>query len=216
MKIIPLLFSSIVLSGLFAGCSSMATSNDEQRLVGNVPTDFNVAEFSAINPDVGASQAIAAITSKNSRFTDSLTKLGDSATGIAALKASEDAVFNSDKTTLQLFWVKYLNQPATDSLTSADILALKRFNIYGATNEVEFVANYMATQLDSSLISDSYAAFGRVEGRAYRYCKDGDPMTTLRSITLKGVLDGKTKSVDYTGFYFCQDRTNPANLYVVN
>jgi hypothetical protein len=204
MNKIALFLISLALLALGA-CSSMEPSSDVERYEGLLPSDYTVSGYLAVNPDAAAIQATSAIFGHNADWKAAQTAAGVSADDLASKIAADSTAFFADVTALQAFQVSYLNQKwvSVDSLEPVDRAALQRFNLMDqAGGELAFVQNYLATSLDSSLVTQTYILYGKAEGRAYRACADTDPKTEKKSIRLPNVMIVGT-TVDYTDYSFC-------------
>ena len=163
-------------------CSSLEVDNPAEE---NFPKDWSVSEYIKVNPDLRALQIRDQVNilnvSREAETTDPffeegvITELGKTvALNYAGLTQNE--LDNADPASLQKF--------------------LANFNVYGVDNEP---ALFDTLTLDTSVFEQQYVAYGVIEGRPYRLCKDNETQ-----LVKKGDCQADTlASVGFVGHLYC-------------
>ncbi len=208
MKFKPSFLISAGFMSLMVGCGSMEVDSPVISQEGLVPSDFNYQAFVAVNPDMEFAQAAGAVVSRNRIWEDSLKTADTTITStiIKGIKTVEDSLFLMDTAVVRFVYTRSFNKALPGALTTAEMTQLKKFNLYGRTDDVSFINTFLATGVDTLLVLQSYTLYGIPEGRPYRACLPTDVLNTPKSITLENVVqtlpNGSTK-VDYSGYRFC-------------
>jgi len=229
LKILPL--AAMLALG---ACSSMEPKDDFERYGNFLPPDFDLAKFSKLNPDIAALQVVDTIGQLNSawedgqkkRLRDSLTAITPPLTAsqitnrvnaqITSLKTKDNnPFFSGDGKTIAKNYLKW-NDATIDAAVKetkpSDTTAQGRwlrFNIYGQNgNELAFLENFLQTQLDSSLILQTYVMYSRKDGRPYRECKPSELANEVKNVDMEGVIAikvGTRYTYNYSELFFCDE-----------
>lgn len=213
-KILKLLPLALAL----AACSSMEPKDDFELYGDFLPPDFNLANFSRLNPDIAVLQAIDTIRQINEAW-ENLQKETLTATEINALKKSDSTAFvDGEGQTVARNYLKWRDEDIAAALNEArsnDTTARGRwlrFNIYGQDNEPSFLEGFLQSKVDSTLILQTYTMYGRKDGRPYRVCKSGELANEVKSREMAGVIviqsgavSNPTYSYDYSEIFLCDD-----------
>ena len=176
---ISLLAAGVTIALL--ACSSLEVSNPEAE---NFPSDWNTSEFVRVNPDLRALQIrdqVAIMNAKSGKPSDLESFMSDSAT----LKkiALEHAGFTEANFDFKM----------NDNYTAY----LQSFNINGVDSE--YVV-FDTLTLDSAVFEMQYIAYGKIEGRPYRMCGEGD----LAKLVKKGECQAsESAKVGYSNHKYC-------------
>lgn len=170
--------SSLCLIG-FVACSSMKVEESETR---GLPSDFTVADYAKLNPDLVRYQYVDYVLRANQPFLDSLMfNLGDSLTRVA-MKAhmtadtteyAADLVFAEQVLTTYAGYDRVALPATMDSLDANQRRVYRRYNQIRLTL-AEDKAFLAAFQIDSSLLEVHYEILGQAAGRPYKYCAPGE------------------------------------------
>jgi hypothetical protein len=206
LKILPL--AALAL----AACSSMEAEGDAELYGNMLPPDFNLAEFSKVNPDIAAMQARDTIVLISNAWEAELRSGGFNASQVNAEKKNDDLAFlTGDGLGIAKKYFGWSDEYIEETInTGASTLCaapttnqtrtpqnyLCQLNIYGLQNEMAFLDNFLASgKVDSSLIVRTYTAYGRKEGRPYRKCKPSEIVNAERS----------ANASTYSALFFCLD-----------
>lgn len=160
-------------------CSSLEVDNPEEE---NFPADWSVVEYIKANPDLRALQIMDQVNIWNA------TKGFE----------SDEAAFLADTTLMTNVALNYAGFTATSlDFTDKDKMKyLKAFNMYGVDNEV---AVFETMALDTSVFEKQFVAYGAVEGRPYRSCKDNEVNLVKRG----DCQSSEVASVGFAGHLYC-------------
>jgi hypothetical protein len=190
----------------FSACSSMDTNSAKD---GNWPTDFVVSEYSELNPDIANAQRKTSVASANTEKSCKINTLFSD--------TSETAKFLADSIALKSIFTDYASFSATywpgyelftTNTLYADFIQVlfTSFHVCGNTAS-EDVAYLVSMPVDSSLISMEYLLIGATEGRAYRYCLEGEAKV-LQNPSQGVVINEAKGEYDYSDSYYCLNKAD--------
>lgn len=263
---------------VLGACSADSIDNP---MVENWPSDFSVAEYAAVNPDLSILQCINEVSKANEKYAetkrtalkdsirlvganlkntlmqggldmaaaeDSVKKAGlDSASAEAAAKKLKFTVdstewnvfFTGDENSVKTIFTDYARinadywplsgksafvQGVLDSVGNINIdgasaleyrTAFEDFHIFGNTADQD-LAFLKAVVIDSELIEQQYIMAGKYEGRAYRFCREGEAVIKQLDVT---VTYDTIKNADTTYIYdtvMVYDTSKTSLKYVVS
>lgn len=160
-------------------CSSLEVDNPEEE---NFPADWSVVEYIKANPDLRALQIMDQVNIWNA------TKGFE----------SDEAAFLADTTLMTNVALNYagFTETSLDFTDKDKMKYLKAFNMYGVDNEV---AVFETLALDTSVFEKQFVAYGAVEGRPYRTCKDNEANLVKRG----DCQSSEVASVGFVGHLYC-------------
>lgn len=213
IEIFKFLAIGIVAVFSFSACSSMDADSAKD---GNWPTDFVISEYSEISPDIANAQRKTSVASANTERSCKINTLFSD--------ASETAKFLADSSALKSLFVDYAFFSATywpgyelftTNALYADFIKVLFMNFHVCGNTAsEDVAYLASVPIDSSLISMEYLLVGATEGRAYRYCLEGE--AKILQNPSQGVVINEAKGeYDYSDFYYCLNKADQQKYLIV-
>ena len=160
-------------------CSSLEVDNPEEE---NFPADWSVVEYIKANPDLRALQIMDQVNIWNA------TKGFE----------SDEAAFLADTVLMTNIALNYagFTETSLDFTDKDKMKFLKAFNMYGVDNEV---AAFDTLVLDTSVFEKQFVAYGAVEGRPYRTCKDNETNLVKRG----DCQSNEVASVGFVGHLYC-------------
>lgn len=236
MKKLFAFFSSLLL----LACSSMEP--DFEDLYGDLlPPDFDWQEFAELNPDIKCAQSIGYISSLNIAWRQEKTEEGLSSSAITALIKADSTVFVGTKANpgpgIEIVKKCYQWTDAglvdaffkeTGSTIQPNSLRhhVLEYNLYGREDEEEFIDSLY---ISPTVYSETYIKWGKMEGRPYRACKEGEKQTprskNLEKVdsstvfTIPGAAGNIPKETlfNYSAYEFCADTAvpEPYPVYVI-
>ena len=198
-----------------------------------IPEDYDLDTYLALNPDVKYFQIIDRLRNvDNKPRLDSMKNNDTKADATALYDADNDAFMADEALVKQAFlmsgYPESMWQDAA-SLNKEQKLIVLRFNkqqIGGAPNTAEDMDYLKNFQYDQELYEMHYAAFGVLDGRAYRACKTADitipagnsqagktvvskgasiDPVLAKIVNLADTLGAKPFIRDYSSYYFCKN-----------
>lgn len=135
---------------------------------------------------------------------------------------ADNKAFLADSNLVKDVFLKYMGLAdslweGVENLTKAQKNAVLAFNIQqkGAPDtkaDRKFLENF---KFDETLLAEHYKLLGMLEGRAYRFCGEGDSKSTpITSLEVPVIEDASAIMRDYRGYFFCLDSAT-AVKYVV-
>ena len=202
---------------LLASCGSM---NVDDPNLAALPSDFNRAVYSTINPDIAIYQIRAAIVDSNLALHNQVTASDTAVRRVAkATWAADSAAFMADTAFVHFVFVHYAGYP--DSLWTGSLEPTYElpmvivFNIQGE-NTVQNRAFLTSFVFDSTAIELQYEVYGKAEGRPYKYCGAAGTYGALQDPTSKTQNPGRkigAGQTDYGDNTFCLNK-NDGNIYL--
>lgn len=197
----------------FVACSSMKV-DDAEATESALPSDFNVAIYAEINPDIPIAQLKDQILLENAKTKDSIGLSDitvDQRKDLRARIAADDSMFLADTSLLHYVLVTYSGFKESDwsdsillsSVHKDKLNACKVFNTLKKTPaEDRLILQSFVPDMD--LVAKQYILYGDVEGRAYKYCTAGSFGALKDSVqaTDTTVLGYK----DYRPMTFCMNK----------
>ncbi len=196
-----------------AACSDSSVDSAE-AVRENWPADFTVSEYSLVNKDLANFQRMAQVAEANQAY---IAALGDSTKTISFEDSSELAIFFDDSNAVKTFFVEYaginaeywpgmsaLRDGMTDAEGNLNIDGQRameyrsvfgRFHTFGNTASQD-IANLQAMPIDSAILEFHFVKAGKYEGRAYRFCKDGEARVP-KYIEVRSVENVEDTTVEY-------------------
>jgi hypothetical protein len=201
VEIFKFLAIGIAAALSFSACSSMDADSSKD---GNWPTDFVISEYSEINPDIANAQRKTSVASANTAKSCKISSLFSD--------TSETAKFLADSVALKSIFTDYASFSATywpgyelfaTNLLYADFIKVLFMNFHICGNSAgDDVAYLSSVSIDSTLISMEYLLIGATEGRAYRYCLEGEAKV-LQDPSQGVVINEAKDEYDYSDSYYC-------------
>jgi len=218
-KILKLLPLALAL----AACSSMKADDDFERYGNFLPSDFNLAKFSLVNPDIAALQVTDTVKQINAAWENSLKEASKTTAEINTLKKADSTEFvNGAGQILAINYLKWREEDINAALSetrSNDTTARGRwlrFNIYGNEDEPAFLANFLQSSVDSALILQTYVMYARKDGRPYRECRPDELGNEVKNKDMAGVIEIRSGVYNYGEIFFCNDSENGVVRRVIN
>lgn len=203
----------VFLLGIFA-CEPMKVDQADATIA-DLPSDFDVQAYLAINPDV----TLPSIKDAAARFNKSLT--WDS----LALKNADDSAFAADsaqvKWLITTFTRSHLDTIDIDSLGNIDfpcisgncaanyIKAVKDYNFQQESDDLSKYQEVLSGLDSVGLAEYHYRAIGRYDGHPYKYC--GTDKGDARNTTSQPIVTytpQKTPIYNYSAYTYCLDQAN--------
>lgn len=227
----------MAIAAIIGACSADSISNADGE---NWPSDFSVAEYARVNPDLANHQRVTSVAKKNAAY---LQAAADSGKTVAtsfkdsselALFFSSDAVVPGNEAAVkELFTVyaglsesywpisgvaAFVNGVLGDSndviiggIAAAEYRdALAPFHCLGQT-ALQDLEFIKSVQIDSTLIKQQYVLAGRYEGRPYRECREGEAVYKKVIKTIKiDTIVGGNKKYEWE-YYTKLDSASESN-----
>ncbi len=207
-KMAKILMIALGAALAFTACSSM---DPDASKGGDFPGDFDVAIYAVINADV-----------VNAQLRDSVNALNTAKScKVSVTDTADMKIFKSDSAALKTLYTEYLGTdeihwPGYTDLTEdavyADVFAqiVSYYHVCGNTAN-EDVLYLSSVKIDSSVVAYQYPLAGKAEGRAYRYCNEGELLTVQDASQAE--FTGKV--YDYSAHSYCYDE-NSATKYLID
>jgi hypothetical protein len=159
-------------------CSSLEVDNPTSE---NFPNDWSAAEFIKANPDLRALQIRDKVTYMNA---------------VSGAEKDDDA-FIANEEVVKALMIKHGGMTEADFDISVHGAYIKKFNIYGVENES---AIFDTLTLDTAIIERQFIAYGAIEGRPYRFCKDSDANLVPKCESTQA---DESPNVGFVGHLYC-------------
>ena len=241
-------FALVGTALLFGACADYSVDSEDMMVKtsfpGNgtrdiayyaLPEDYDLDTYLKLNPDVKYYQIINKLRDQDNKpRLDSMN--GETKTDATALYNADNEAFLADEALAKKAFLMagYPESmwPGSDALGKEQKDVILRFNkqqIGGAPSSAEDKAYIDNFQYDPELYQMHYAAFGILEGRAYRVCKAADitipkgypqsgktvvskeesivkPLVTI--VNLADTLGARPRMMDYSAYYFCKNEAD--------
>lgn len=201
-----------------------------------LPEDYDLDTYLKLNPDVKYYQIINKLrTQDNKPRLDSMQNAETKVEATALYTADNDAFLADEALAKKAFLMAGYSEsmwPGSEALDKEQKAVILRFNkqqIGGAPNSADDKAYIDNFQYDPELYEMHYAAFGILEGRAYRKCEKNDitipagyanagktvvskeesdakPLVTI--VNLADTLGARPRMMDYSAYYFCKNEAD--------
>ena len=200
-----------------------------------LPADYDLDTYLKLNPDVKYFQIIDRL-----RNQDNKPRLDSMASSEAEVKAAATERYNADneafladealvkKAFLMAGYPEsmWIDAASINSEQKKMVLRYNKQQIGGAPSSADDIAYIDNFQYDPELYEMHYAAFGILDGRAYRNCSKGDitipagfanagkTVVSKREsiakdvatiVNLADTLGAKPRIMDYSSYYFCKN-----------
>jgi hypothetical protein len=200
-----------------------------------LPEDYDLDTYLTLNPDVKYYQIINKLRNQDNKpRLDSMN--GETKTDATALYNADNEAFLADEALAKKAFLMagypesmWAGSEALDKEQKAVILRYNKQQIGGAPSSADDKAYIDNFQYDPELYQMHYAAFGILEGRAYRICKaaditipkgysqsgktvvskeesDAKPLVTI--VNLADTLGARPRMMDYSAYYFCKNEAD--------
>lgn len=164
------IFLSAFAALVFAACSADSISNADAE---NWPSDFSAKEYAELNWELVTVQMRDAVAEKNSEKGKTLQDIDEKETNTFFDKeASVKEIFTKYAGFADTIW------PGFEELKTSKIYSdfrdpLFEYHAFGntASKDLDFLKSF---EVNYDVLKMQYVMIGRIEGRAYRYCKDGE------------------------------------------
>jgi hypothetical protein len=172
---------------LFAACSSMEPEGLSETYGNQLPSDFQVAEFDKLNPDIRLAQLKLPFRDSNAVWAQKVAAEGRDTTaemkaqnalfiGALGLDSAIEPSIGAQLAREFLFWPDSLLVEAQANVNVSSkpnsYNKLIAYNLYDDRyNEIELVKNFA---VDSLALIQTYILYGKAEGRAYRQCTQAE------------------------------------------
>lgn len=241
-------FALVGTALLFGACADYSVDSDDMMVktsnAGNgehdiayyaMPEDYDLDTYLKLNPDVKSFQIVDRL-----RNQDNKPRLDSMASADAEVKAAATERYNADndafladeslmKKAFLLAGYQESMWPGLEELNKEQKAVLLRYNkqqIGGAPNSADDKAYIDNFQYDVELYDMHYAAFGVLDGRAYRNCTKNDitipagyanagktvvskqesiAKEVASIVNLADTLGAKPRIMDYSSYYFCKN-----------
>lgn len=198
-----------------------------------MPSDFDLDTYLALNPDVKYFQIIDRLRNQDNKpRLDSMANNDTKAEATALYNADNEAFLADEALAKKAFLMAgypeamWAGAAELNKEQKAIVLRFNKQQIGGAPSAAEDVAYLDSFVYDPDLYEMHYAAFGILDGRAYRACAAaditipaGNPQAgkTVVSkaasiekqvatiVNLADTLGAKPRIMDYSSYYFCQN-----------
>lgn len=198
-----------------------------------MPSDFDLDTYLALNPDVKYFQIIDRLRNQDNKpRLDSMANNDTKAEATALYNADNEAFLADEALVKKAFLMAGYPESIWEGAAElnkeqkAIVLRFNKQQIGGAPSAAEDVAYLDNFVYDPDLYEMHYAAFGILDGRAYRACAAaditipaGNPQAgkTVVSkaasiekqvatiVNLADTLGAKPRIMDYSSYYFCQN-----------
>jgi hypothetical protein len=198
-----------------------------------MPSDFDLDTYLALNPDVKYFQIIDRLRNQDNKpRLDSMANNDTKAEATALYNADNEAFLADEALAKKAFLMAgypeamWAGAAELNKEQKAIVLRFNKQQIGGAPSAAEDVAYLDNFVYDPDLYEMHYAAFGILDGRAYRACAAvditipaGNPQAgkTVVSkaasiekqvatiVNLADTLGAKPRIMDYSSYYFCQN-----------
>ena len=198
-----------------------------------MPSDFDIDTYLALNPDVKYFQIIDRLRNQDNKpRLDSMANNDTKAEATALYNADNEAFLADEALVKKAFLMAgypeamWAGAAELNKGQKAIVLRFNKQQIGGAPSAAEDVAYLDNFVYDPGLYEMHYAAFGILDGRAYRACAAaditipaGNPQAgkTVVSkaasiekqvatiVNLADTLGAKPRIMDYSAYYFCQN-----------
>lgn len=239
-------FALIGTALLLGACADYSVDSDDMAVktsnAGNgvhdvtfyqMPSDFDLDTYLALNPDVKYFQIIDRLRNQDNKpRLDSMLNNETKADASALFTADNDAFLADEALVKQVFLMAgypesmWEGAAALNKEQKAIVLRFNKQQIGGAPNTAEDMDYLKNFQYDPDLYEMHYAAFGILDGRAYRACKSADitipagnslagktvvskdasiDPTVASIVNLADTLGAKPRIMDYSSYYFCKN-----------
>lgn len=186
------LFSGLIASSLLIACSSMDVDDTTAE---NWPSDFQLSEYSAINPDIAVVQLRDTVAAINLASGDT-AKVESDIIAFFDSEVSVKTLFTDYALLNEALWPGF--EALRDSVLNIDLRNLVlEYHVFGNTATQDLAFLQSAGIVDSSLIAWQYLLYGAKEGRAYRYCLSGEAKTlqsTDQAVAIRSLYDYSANS----------------------
>ncbi len=198
-----------------------------------MPSDFDLDTYLALNPDVKYFQIIDRLRNQDNKpRLDSMANNDTKAEATALYNADNEAFLADEALAKKAFLmagypeVMWAGAAELNKEQKAIVLRFNKQQIGGAPSAAEDIAYLDNFEYNPDLYEMHYAAFGILDGRAYRACAAaditipaGNPQAgkTVVSkaasiekqvatiVNLADTLGAKPRIMDYSSYYFCQN-----------
>lgn len=201
-----------------------------------LPEDYDLDTYLKLNPDVKYYQIINKLRNQDNKpRLDSMQDAATKTDATALYTADNDAFLADEALAKKAFLMAgysesmWSGSEALDKEQKAVILRFNKQQIGGAPNSADDKAYIDNFQYDPELYEMHYAAFGILEGRAYRKCdknditipagyanagktvvskeeSDAKPLVTI--VNLADTLGARPRMMDYSAYYFCKNEAD--------
>lgn len=201
-----------------------------------LPEDYDLDAYLKLNPDVKYYQIINKLRNQDNKpRLDSMQNAETKVEATALYNADNDAFLADEALAKKAFLMAGYSESmwaGSEALNKEQKAVILRFNkqqIGGAPNSADDKAYIDNFQYDPELYLMHYAAFGILEGRAYRSCaknditipagyanagktvvskeeSDAKPLVTI--VNLADTLGARPRMMDYSAYYFCKNESD--------
>ena len=197
-----------------------------------MPSDFDIDTYLALNPDVKYFQIIDRLRNQDNKpRLDSMANNDTKAEATALYNADNEAFLADEALVKKAFLIAGYPESMWEGAAELNkeqksiVLRFNKQQIGGAPSAAEDVAYLDNFVYDPDLYEMHYAAFGILDGRAYRACAAADitipagpqagktvvskaasiekQIATI--VNLADTLGAKPRIMDYSSYYFCQN-----------